>query len=1002
MIYRRLLRNGSIFILSCWAAAAQVSPAAYRALGQVNLTANGVNMVVGVELQTPLGVALDTREGATRLYVCDAGNSRVLAWRDLAGYQIGEPPSLVLGQAGASSSGPYGIGNKGFYAPTGLAVDPRTGDLYVADTGNHRVLRFPSPFLHDTRLEPDAVFGQPDFSTVKAGATASTLNAPRGVAVDPDGNLWVADTGNHRVLRFAAAASSNGSSGADVVIGQADFFSASSNQGGADATASSLYVPWGLAFDANGSLYVADYGNGRILKYSPPFGASAQAASAVFGQRDFASRSIPRQATVSSLQGPVGVAVDDRGNVYAATALDNRVLVFPSTAAGGGGAQMVLGQSDFTTTTPNSGSYPMASPNGLAAPADVKVDAAGNVVIADTGNHRVVRFPLGSRSANAVWGQTDFSANGPNQIKAGSINAAYKMVIDYSQPPYALYVSDTNNNRVLVWRDSARFRSGDPADLVIGQPDMRTAAANVDSRGATPTRTSLSGPTGLAINPYSGTLYVADAGNHRVLRYPRPVDQAGRITPDAVIGQADFTSAAYAAVNASSMNTPSGLAFSRDGNLFVADTGNNRVLEFGPGAGTGAAAIRVYGQPSAFASARPTQVSPQTLLAPRGLFVDDASNLYVVDSGAARVVIYTNTQSAPPAGAPASFAFGGTSAFKKPVDVAVDSAANIYVSDAANNRVLIVSSPVSIDGAQLIGIVGQPDSKSATANYDGSNGGATANGLYGPLGVYVDRQDTLYVGDAGNNRVLHFLKTAAVVNAATFDPAAPVGQGALASLRGNALASDTAIADQGWWPTDLANRQVVLDDETAAPLSMMSPAQTNFQIPGNTPVGTHRIAVRLADTGELVAGGSMVVAAVSPGLFIREAPAQGWIVNDNGSMNSPANPAAVGSTITIYGTGQGPVSPAVPDGQPAPGSPLSATIAAPTADGKACLTTQPSVCVAIGSKFGTIEYSGLAPGSVGLWQIKVTIPQGSAAGSAIPLRAVIGGAPSNIVTVAVK
>lgn len=991
-------------LLVAGAAQGQLSRSAYRVLGQSDLRSNGLNMVRGVELRNPSALALDSRGGQLHVYICDTGNARVLAWADAASYQIGDSPALVIGQPGEAYSGAYGIGTKGFQAPTALAVDLRNGDLYVADSAGNRVLRFRSPFASASRIEPDAVYGQPNFATVAAGSSASNMNAPRGLAVDPSGNLWVSDTGNHRILRFAAAALDNSTPpAADMVIGQQDFTSVSANRGGAPS-ASTLYSPAGLTFDGSGNLYVADTGNARVLRFQPPDSAGGSiSARAVWGQSSFTARGVPSQASASTLKGPVGVALDGAGNLYVATPLDDRVLIFSSTGSGGP-ANAVIGQADFTTTTPNTGAFPLASANVLSSPTDVEVDPNGNVYVADMGNHRVLRFAAGSKSARSVWGQSDFTANGPNQVKPGSINMPYKMAIDYSTPPYALYVSDTGNHRVLIWNDATAFRNGDPADLVIGQPDLRTAIPNVDTQATVkPSQTSLFAPEGIALNPYSGALYVADAGNNRVLRYPRPVDQKGRITPDAVIGQADFSSATSAVVTAASLNGPSGLAFGADGRLFVADTGNNRVLEFPDGAGFGAAAVRIYGQPNAVSAVKPAQLSSQTLAGPRGLFVDAGGNLFVADTGGNRVVVFADTTSAPQFGAAAAYTIGA-GLLKTPVDVASDSAGNTYVTDSGNNRVLIFSTPISITGPSLIDIVGQPDTKSTSANWDGSNGLASADSLYAPYGLYIDRQDTVYVGDAGNNRVVHFPKAVVTMNAATFQANGSVAAGALATVVGRSLAGDTAGASSETWPTTLANRKLALNDEVEAPLSFVSPGQVNFQAPSNLPPGLHRVAIKTADTGELVAGGSILIDAVSPGLFTasQNGSGQGLILNQDGTRNGPSNAAAIGSTITLFGTGQGRVSPAVADGAPAPGPPMAVTVAVPTADGTTCLSVQPSMCVAVGSGFGVVQASGLAPGSVGVWQIQVTIPKGIATGGAVPLRVVIAGRLSNIVTVAIK
>jgi uncharacterized protein (TIGR03437 family) len=995
----------------------QISPSAYRVLGQMDLRQNGLNLVQGVELNQPIAIALDSREGQTHIYICDSRNSRVLAWADIGSYQIGDPPTLVLGQPGPQYSSVLGIGTKGFNSPAGIAVNPVTGDLFVADFGNHRVVRFLSPFSNPTRIEPDAVYGQANFTTRTAGATSNaTLSQPRAVAFDAAGNLWVADAGNNRVLRFAASSlNSPTPPTADTVIGQKDFFKSAPN-GGVPISASGFDTPTGLVLDTQGNLYVSDGNNARVLRFSAPLGPSISnpSATAVWGQSNFAAGAVTPPATASTISVPGGLALDANGNLYVAAPNDNRVLVFQTGTTIGGVAKSVFGQSDFVSTTPNTGAYPLASPNTLSGPFDVKVDQNGNIFVADSSNNRVLQLPQGTKAATRVWGQSDFVANGANQIKPSSIAFPYKMAVDYSSAPFALYVSDTANHRVLAWKDSVRFRNGDPADFVIGEPNLRTGLPNVDTQGSpNPSKTSLFSPEGIAINPTDGTLFVADSGNNRVLRFPRPINQTGRVAPDAVLGQSDFTSSVSAAVRSSSLKHPAGVAIGPTGDIFVADSGNNRVLEFPAGSSSGAAAVRVFGQPGMSDSMQPTQVSAQTLTSPQGVAVDAASNLYVADAGANRVLIFPNTQSAPTAGTPAAFVIGqasfgttvsGSANLLLPTDIGIDSTGSIFVSDSGNNRVLVYPSLVFLPlaGAVPSGVVGQRTSAGAAPNWNTPDGLATPEGLYSPIGVFVDRQDTLYVGDAGNSRVLQFLKAATVVNSATYQANVPVARGSLSTLFGGGLTSETVTVSATTWPTTAANRQLVINDDGQAPMYYVGPTQVNFQVPSNAPLGVDRIAVRTADTGELIAGGSLLVASAAPGIFTvnQAGTGQAAVVNQDNTINSPTNPAPAGSTILIYGTGQGQVSPAVTDGTMALNSPLSNTVATPTSSSTTCLNTQPSMCVAIGSSFGDVKYSGLAPGFIGLWQINVLIPQGVT--GAVPVRVIINGTPSNTVTVSVR
>jgi uncharacterized protein (TIGR03437 family) len=1026
---------------------AQLSPSAYRTLGQPNLNQNGINLLQGHELNGPAAVAIDARNGATHIYISDSANARVLGWRDVASYQVDNPADLVLGQPSPSSLA--GNGDYSFNGPFGMAVDPATGNLYVADSGNNRILRFPAPFSNPTNFTPDAVIGQAGFTTNGSGTSASALNSPVALAFDSAGNLWVSDNGNNRVVRFPAAtlASLPGTTApqADTVLGQKGFATGTANAGaGANAapSASGFYSPQGIAFDPQNNLYVADFQNLRVLYFPAPI-TTNEAATVCFGQSSCTARVLASPPTSTSMGGPVGLAYTSSGvaplgpagqacgsnasappcaNLYVAIPNENRVLAFPF----GDPADVVYGQTSYSSSSPNADSATQnpscplcATANGLASPEGVAVDATGNVYVADSGNNRVLMYASGSRSATNVWGQASFTGNGVDEVKADSMWAPYKMAIDYSQSPFPLYVADTKNNRVLVWQDSIHFQSGAPADLVIGQPNLTTGIANVDNAAQTPTATSLSSPSGLAVDQTTGDLYVADFGNNRVLHYPRPVNQSGRITPDIVLGQSSFTSSSYVTVTASSLNGPSAVALAPGGALFVSDSKNNRVLEYAPNPTTGASAIQVYGQPNLNSGASPVSISPQTLLAPAGIFIDPNYNLYVTDTGANRMVVYADVQANTGNGLSASFVFGqaqfntfqsggGSANLNEPLDVALDSTGAIYVADYGNSRVVIY--PPLILSAQ--------EGTAATSKVTGAScTGATPLSMCGPAGIYLDRNDTLYAADSFNNRVVQFLKASTVVSAASYLSSVPVAPGSFAALFiPSSVLNQPATTGGVPFPISLAGIQVVVNGSTGAPLNgplhyagnlpagAPTYGQINFQVPSATPLGTNVIAVQNASTGELLAGGTFSVGAPGPGLFAQNGGGSGLgsILNGDGvTVNSATNPATPGSVVSLYGTGPGAVSPPVPDGQPAPSSPLSYAVTSYGSSAQSCEAPSTTCVIFNDSIFGTVQFSGLAPGFVGLWQINVQIPASLPAGE-VAVKVTVGGVSSNTVAIVIK
>lgn len=210
------------------------------------------------------------------------------------------------------------------FAPVGLAA--ANDGLYVADTGNNRVLFFPTGTTEATR-----VYGQPDFVSVLANGSASVPSAaslaePRDVAVASDG-VYIADTGNHRVLFYEGLSDAS----ADRVYGQPTFTTNMPNNNGNNAfgtpEATNLQFPYSVETDGN-DLAIADTGNNRALL----FVEKNTTAVAVYGQPSFTSNTpntggTNGRPTAASLNGVSGISYNGAKQVYVADTNNNRVLL---------------------------------------------------------------------------------------------------------------------------------------------------------------------------------------------------------------------------------------------------------------------------------------------------------------------------------------------------------------------------------------------------------------------------------------------------------------------------------------------------------------------------------------------------------------------------------------------------------------------------------------------------------------------------------------------------
>lgn len=348
----------------------------------------GVVNAAGFDRLGPQGIAVDPSSG--RLFVVESRAARILSWPSERAFHNAEAADLVIGQPDEFSAGPRNADATSFCSPQGVAVDD-AGSVYVSDDCLHRVLRFDPPFA--TGMAATRVFGQDDsFESAAAnqgGRSARSLASPMGVAVH-GGTLFIHDGGNRRVLVYR---NPRHSTKADAVIGQPGMGEFDPSPANARRFASEGGA---LALDASGRLFVADTGGNRVMRFSPPF-ATGMAADLVLGQKDFAATG--RSNLENGLWRPAALAFDAGGNLLVAESGNHRVVRYAAPLSTGMSATGLLGQESFGAGRPGLGASRLATPSGLA------VTPAGDVLVADAGNARVLAFdkpfPVAAPSALA-------------------------------------------------------------------------------------------------------------------------------------------------------------------------------------------------------------------------------------------------------------------------------------------------------------------------------------------------------------------------------------------------------------------------------------------------------------------------------------------------------------------------------------------------------------------------------------------------------------------------
>jgi sugar lactone lactonase YvrE len=759
-------------------------------------------------LYDPSGVAFDA---SGNLYIADEGNNRIrkVGTNNIITTVAGNGTGTYAGNGGAAT-------NASLYDPYGVAFDA-SGNLYIADEGNNRIRKVGTNGIITTV----AGNGSAAYAGDGGAATNASLHSPSGVAFDNSGNLFIADWQNNRIRKvdtnnIITTVAGNGGSGY-------------SGDGGA-ATNASLLAPWGEAFDAFGNLYIADAGNSRIRKVD-----TNGIITTVAGNGGSRFSGDGGAATNANLNSPSGVAFDAVGNLYIADYLNCRIRKVGTngiitTVAGLGSVGGFYGDGGAATSAGLLAPFDLsfdASGNLLIADkgnnrirkvllyAGYPTFTINNIGATNAGNYSVVvTSPYGSitSSVAVLYLSPAITSQPASQIVAVGSSPSFTVAVVGSGPfGYELYFAGTNlvqssTNSTLMLPNVSTNNTGNYTVVVTNnygsvtsqvatltvalppsvniQPAIQTNLAGTavtfsatvagigpfsyqwqfngtnlpnniittvagngygapysggySGDGGAATNASLYYPYGVAFD-VSGNILIADSWNSRI----RKVDTNGIITTVAGNGGSGYSGDGGAATNAyAELNYPEGVGFDAFGNLYIADKGNNRIRKVDTNGiittVAGKSGFGYFGDGGAAINA--------SLYYPWGVASDVFGNLYIADAGNNRIrKVDTNGIITTVAGNGRSFFSGDGGAATNaslyaPFGVAFDAFGNLYIADYYNNCIR------KVDTNGIITTV-------AGHGTNGDGGAATNASLYNPSGLAFDASGNLFIADRGNNRI---------------------------------------------------------------------------------------------------------------------------------------------------------------------------------------------------------------------------------------------------------
>jgi len=631
-----------------------------------------------------------------------SGNMYIVNNSDGTVYKVSGGVATLIAGGGTGTLTEGGQATDGpLNSPGGIAVDG-SGNVYVSETGAHRICKIdPSGVITTFAGSQTGISGL----TGDGGPATSALFKNPGALAWGSGNLYISDQGNRRIRKVDALENISTIAGTGTGPSSPD---------GTTATSATISLTLGIAVDGSGTVYFAETGNMIVRKIT---GGILTTVAGTAGQSG--STGDGGAATSAKLNTPTGICFDSHGDLYIATQADNKVRKVLLSSSQNISTYAGNGTSGFFGDGGAATSAEMALPGGIA------VDGSDNVFVADQSNNRVREINAGTTNISTVAGNgTTFTGNGA---------AATTAIL--GRP--ATVCTDKNGN--IYFPDNARVLKMDPSGVLTVVAG--TGVDNFSGDGGQATNATIGQPLGLYVDP-SGNLYIGTLDDHRI----RMVDPSGIISTVAGDGNDGFSGDGGPATSAR-VGTVASITGDAAGNIYFADLGHSivRKIDVSQNISTiaGTAETPGYdgdGNPAISAH----------LKSPNALTIDAAGNIYISDNGnnTVRKIDAGNgnisTVVGDGSGTPDNTGDGGpaTAALFSDIEgVASDLNGNLYIVDAGNNRIRRVDAGTGVISA----FAGDGNS-----GYSGDGGAAATAEFSSPTFIVMDKNSQLFLADAGN------------------------------------------------------------------------------------------------------------------------------------------------------------------------------------------------------------------------------------------------------------